>query len=420
MAHNPPNSRRVIELFYFDAGGGHRSAMTALEEILKKECPDWTVEPVNLQKLLEPVDPMYLASGMSSEQVYNNALRKGWTRGSTTFLRGLQQGIRIHSPLMERQLLKLWSSRRPSIVVSLIPNFNAVMFRALRRLHPDTPFVTIMTDLADSPPHFWQEPQDQYIVCGSSKAALQAHLTGWYRPERIIKTSGMILKPSFYARPSSRSLTRQSIGLDPEKPTALIMFGGNGSKISSDILNHIARSALDIQTIVMCGRDEQLRQKLEKQQGCHAVPFTEHVADYMRLADFFIGKPGPGSISEAVHMGLPVIVENNARTMIQERYNVTWVEENGVGLGVKSFADIGKAIHYLLQGDNLKHYQERARSLKNTALYEVPQILRSVLLQSVGSVPVGHQQQAVGILPPEQTAASSALIRPASKIALNS
>ena len=41
----------------------------------------------------------------------------------------------------------------------------------------------------------------------------------------------------------------------------------------------------------------------------------------MQLADFFIGKPGPGSISEAVQQGLPVIVVDNAWTMPQERYN---------------------------------------------------------------------------------------------------
>jgi UDP-N-acetylglucosamine:LPS N-acetylglucosamine transferase len=388
MTGNLPNSRCVIELFYFDAGGGHRSAMTAVREILASKCPDWTVRPVNLQKLLEPVDPMYLASGMSSEQFYNNAIQKGWTRGSTTFLRGLQQGIRIHSPIMERQLLKHWSSQQPSIVVSLVPNFNAVMFRALRRAHPQTPYVTIMTDLADSPPHFWQEPQDQYIVCGSNKAALQAHLTGWYRPERIIKTSGMILKSSFYSHSSNPSLTRESTGLDAQKPTALIMFGGNGSRISYDIVSHIARSGLDIQTIVMCGRDEKLRMKIGKQPGCHAVPFTDRVADYMRLADFFIGKPGPGSISEAVQMGLPVIVENNARTMIQERYNVTWLEENGAGFGVQSFADIATGIRYLLHGNTLEKYKERTRILKNAALYEIPQILQSILDESCGALAV--------------------------------
>ena len=66
----------------------------------------------------------------------------------------------------------------------------------------------------------------------------------------------------------------------------------------------------------------------------HVEGFTREVPRFMRLADFFIGKPGPGSISEAVAMGLPVIIERNHWTLPQERYNADWVEEQGVGIAL--------------------------------------------------------------------------------------
>jgi 1,2-diacylglycerol 3-beta-galactosyltransferase len=179
-----------IELVYFDAGGGHRNAMRALTEVLCRTKPHWRIEPVNLQQLLLSVDPVFLTTRIKSENVYNAALARGWTRSSRPFLRGLQKAIRLNAPLMERKLIKHWRESRPDMVVSLIPNFNGMMLRALSTVTTETPYVTIMTDIADTPPHFWQEPQDQYVICGSSKAALQAHLTGWYRPERILKTSG--------------------------------------------------------------------------------------------------------------------------------------------------------------------------------------------------------------------------------------
>ena len=379
MIGTGPSPGATIELFYFDAGGGHRNAMMALSEALAGSCPDWNVKPVNLQKLHAPVDPIFLAAGIPSEMIYNKAIQHGWTRASGIILRGLQRGIQIHAPVMERKLAMHWRANNTSLVVSLIPNFNAIMFRALRRVHPDVPYVTIMTDLADLPPHFWQEPQDQYLICGSDKASLQAHFTGWYRPERIIKTSGMILKPSFYQPAAKPAMTRASLGLDPHKTTALIMFGGNGSRVSRDIILQIAQSNSNIQTIVMCGRDEQLRESLRDLADCHAAPFTDRVADYMRLADFFIGKPGPGSISEALHIGLPVIVENNARTLIQERYNAIWLEEKGVGLALQSFSDLDVAISYLMRDDTLASYKARASSMANRALFEIPQILRSIL-----------------------------------------
>lgn len=54
----------------------------------------------------------------------------------------------------------------------------------------------------------------------------------------------------------------------------------------------------------------------------HAVlDFTSEVPRRMAAADYFIGKPGPGAVSEALHCGLPVVTFRNAWTMPQERYN---------------------------------------------------------------------------------------------------
>ena len=64
----------------------------------------------------------------------------------------------------------------------------------------------------------------------------------------------------------------------------------------------------------------------------------------MSLADFFIGKPGPGSISEAVAMRLPVIVERNIWTLPQERYNADWVLERKAGLVLPNFRGIRGAV----------------------------------------------------------------------------
>ena len=175
--------------------------MNSVRDVLASLRPHWRVEPVNLQELLQSVDPVFLATRVKSENVYNAALRNGWTRNSRAFLRGMQAAIRMHAPMLERQLVRHWRSGIPDLVVSLIPNFNGAMFRALRQLDASTPYLTIMTDIADLPPHFWQERQDQYLICGSKRAYLQARLSGWYRPERIFQTSGMILSLLFILLP---------------------------------------------------------------------------------------------------------------------------------------------------------------------------------------------------------------------------
>ena len=60
------------------------------------------------------------------------------------------------------------------MVVSFIPNFNRAIYQAIKRVMPDVPLVTILTDMADYPPHFWIERQPQYLICGTEHAYKQA------------------------------------------------------------------------------------------------------------------------------------------------------------------------------------------------------------------------------------------------------
>jgi UDP-N-acetylglucosamine:LPS N-acetylglucosamine transferase len=102
----------------------------------------------------------------------------------------------------------------------------------------------------------------------------------------------------------------------------------------------------------------------------------------MALADFFIGKPGPGSISEALQFHLPVIVECNSRTLPQERYNAEWVTEKGYGIVVPSFKTIAPAVQRLLRSATFNEFRLRANEYSNRALFEVPTILEKCAEQT--------------------------------------
>jgi 1,2-diacylglycerol 3-beta-galactosyltransferase len=107
------------------------------------------------------------------------------------------------------------------------------------------------------------------------------------------------------------------------------------------------------------------------------VGFSAEVQRYMQLADFFIGKPGPGSLSEAVQQGLPVIVVDNALTMPQERYNAQWIRDNELGLVLRSFRRVDVAVAEMLE--NLEHWRSSVRRMRNRALFELPAILAHIL-----------------------------------------
>lgn len=395
---------KTIEIFYFDAGGGHRNAMHALSRLIATRHPDWTVVPVDLQRLLGPIDPVNrltrrLTGSLKrllvpvapnidfadwhAQDIYNTALKRGTTRGLGTILPILQGFVRRYAPEIEQLLVDRWrdpATATPDLVVSVIPNFNRVMFCALRAFAPDIPYVTVITDMVDYPPHFWMEDQDQFLVCGTPRAAKQARATAYYGDEKIFEVSGMILKESFYRPTPEDGPSLAGLGLSEGRPTALIMFGGNGSlRATQTILGQFEKARLDVQSIVMCGNNSRLFASLKDRAGCAPVGFVNNVADYMRLADFFIGKPGPGSLSEAVHMGCPVIVERNSGTLPQERANVEWVRDNGVGIVIRNFrSDIAAAGERMLRDLDRYKANIKANIPENRAVFEIVDILEGI------------------------------------------
>ena len=102
----------------------------------------------------------------------------------------------------------------------------------------------------------------------------------------------------------------------------------------------------------------------------------------MQLADFFIGKPGPGSVSEALAMRLPVIVECNAWTLPQERYNADWVVEKEVGIVLHSFREIVGAVEKMITPGTLQRFHANAAALKNQAVFEIPGMFEEILERS--------------------------------------
>jgi UDP-N-acetylglucosamine:LPS N-acetylglucosamine transferase len=366
----------TIDFLYFDAGGGHRAAATALQAIIEQQQRPWNVRLVNLQEVLDSLDVFRKVTGIRLEDIYNTMLAKGWTLGSAQGLRFMQMVIRMNHKPVYQLLHQHWLNTRPDIVVSLIPNFNRVVFASLRSALPQVPYVTVLTDFADYPPHFWiEERQDQHFICGTEKAVAQARGAG-HPVDRVLATSGMIIRPSFYQPiTADRTTERKRLGLDPTKPVGLVLFGGQGSKVMLEIAERLANTQL----ILICGRNEKLATELRKlpaRAARHIEGFTAEIPYFMHLADFFIGKPGPGSISEAVAMGLPVIVERNAWTLPQERYNADWVREKGVGEVVSNFHDIATATEQLLR--ELPRYQAAARAIENRALFEIPEMLDKI------------------------------------------
>jgi len=373
--------RKLTIVFHY-AGGGHRSTAEALKDALTRQENPWEVTLLNLQELLDPIDVVRRATGWRIQDTYNLILRKGWTRFTPQLLVLLQGTIRLfHAPLV-KMLRAYWQQNPTDMVLSVIPHFNRELAESIKAESAETPFVTLLTDLADYPPRFWIEPQSEYIIAGTERAKAQALAMG-HPADHIFETSGMVLKPQFYQKNSlDRVVERGRLGLEPYCPTGIVLFGGHGSRVMVDIVKSLDASPAEVQLIMICGHNQKLAAELKSlrtRKPLFIEGFTPNVQYYMALSDFFIGKPGPGSISEALQFHLPVIVECNAKTLPQERYNAQWVTENGFGIAVSSFHEISASVQRLLDTANFQEFRRRAGTYSNHALFEVPLILERCL-----------------------------------------
>jgi|SRR5579859_355818 len=374
---------KKILIVYHDAGGGHRNAAVALQTVIAEQPLDWQVELVQFQDIADQLDVLRKLTGIRIQQQYNILLQNGWTLGSTYLLRMLQTTIRLYHKKLVSSLEKVWREKPADLLVSVIPHFNRQICESWTRVNPGRPFVTIITDLADFPPRFWIEPiQEQYVVAGTEKAAEQARAMG-HDEEHIFRTSGMIVRPDFYVVDNSDPLQlRRQMGLRNDRTTAMVLFGGHGSKVMLDITERLDREELPLQLIVICGRNEGLAAKLRSRQWkmpVHVVGFTKEVHRLMRAADFLIGKPGPGSIAEAMIRRLPVLIECNVWTLPQERYNAEWVKEKNVGIVLKSFKDVVGGVKQMLEPATLSEFRKNVEAQNNRAIFEIPEVFAKLL-----------------------------------------
>jgi 1,2-diacylglycerol 3-beta-galactosyltransferase len=377
-----------IQVLFHDAGGGHRNAAVALQTVISQQNRGWQVELVQFQELTDRLDVLRKLTGIRIQEQYNVLLRNGWTLGATQLLHVLQATIWLfHKPLV-KLLAEHFRESEADLLASVIPHFNREIADAWKLAQPGKPFATLITDLADFPPHFWIEAaENQNVICGSEKAAQQAREIG-KEETHIFQTSGMILRPDFYVPDNVDPVAlRKELGLRPDVTTGMLLFGGFGSKVMFEIVEKLEAAKLPLQLIVICGRNEKLAEAFRARQWTlplHVVGFTKEVHRLMRAADFLIGKPGPGSVAEAMIRKLPVILECNAWTLPQERYNTEWVKEKRVGIVLRNFGEIVAGVKQMLELGMLAEFRRNVSALENRAIFEVPEIFAKLLGETPG------------------------------------
>jgi processive 1,2-diacylglycerol beta-glucosyltransferase len=178
----------------------------------------------------------------------------------------------------------------------------------------------------------------------------KAHLEVLGLPADRVTVSGIPVDPVF-ATPVDRAEIRYRNHLDPEKTTLLVSAGALGVTPAEFVVARLLQLRHDVQGIVICGKNDELRHRLKDMLAAHAsrfkvIGFTDRMYEYMKISDLFIGKPGGMTTAEALACSLPMIVVDPIPG--QEERNSDHLLEKGCALKSNELTTLPWKIDQLL------------------------------------------------------------------------
>ena len=280
-----------------------------------------------------------------------------------------------------RQALRKIAIQYPSdMIISLHPLSNAPLARALGTPRPK--LVTVVTDMVSTHAMWYHPDMDLCIV--ATDEARQRALRCKIDPQRV-HVVGIPVADRFCQPSSDRAALRQRHGWPQERLVVLLMGGGEGMGPLEETARAIAQANLPVTLAIITGRNQKLKARLEAQTWPMPVfvyGFVREMPDFMRAADVLVTKAGPGTISEALNAGLPLVLYN--RLPGQEDGNVRFVLAEGVGVWAPTPPEIVSAIKHWIENPD-----RRSKVSENCLRVARPQAAHQIAALLAASLGVG-------------------------------
>lgn len=331
-------ARRIVILFS-DTGGGHRSAGEALREALQaRYAGEVEVELADALTDDMPAPLNRLAAW------YPAMIARG--RSTWAFSYWLSNGRRrigmVNSlawPYFRRSVIQFLAEHPADIYVSVHPILTQIL-RGLNGGRP--PFITVVTDLVSAHAWWYSAAADLCVV--PTEQARRVALSFGFPAERL-RVVGLPVAARFSAPPGDRLALKARLGWSTDRPTVLLVGGGEGMGPLYEITSAISEARLPADLAVVAGRNQALLEQLRAADWpgrVHAYGFVKEMPDFMRAADVLVTKAGPGTLSEGFNAGLPLILYS--RIPGQEAGNVRYVVDEGAGVWAPSPARVVKTL----------------------------------------------------------------------------
>jgi len=369
------NDRRKKKILYLfsDTGGGHRAAANSLMSAVKRLKGDEVEQ--------EAIDVFAAGSPFLNifAKAYAPVIRYApWLWRMLWF--GLNNDTmldileKIASPFILNKISRIFREKQPDILVSVHPLVNHLSIKAVKKNGRHIPFVTVGMDPVDLHKSWVSVDTDVMIV--ATEEAKQICLKEGLA-ENKIKVLGIPIDPRFSENQDKASV-RANMGLKKDLFTILVMGGGEGAGNIFEIASELNASSLDMQLIVICGRNEALKKKLESMKlrfSAKIFGFTNEVPMVMDASDLIITKGGPGAVFEALAKDLPMIITSWLPG--QEEGNVKYVLEHRIGRICKDPKQIVKMIDELKNDPQVRENINKVK--KPHAVFDIVKVILEMI-----------------------------------------
>jgi processive 1,2-diacylglycerol beta-glucosyltransferase len=345
------------------AGGGHLAAAAALEEAWRASRPDDVLERIDLLKFFSPLHRKIHSDG------YLQLVERAPEIWGMVF-------AKTDNPKVARTMNKL---------KRLFPSNSRKKFeRHVKQFKPDAVFCThylplellghrqknqkdcvapmTVSVITDFEAHaLWMDScVDLYCVAAEET---KARLVARGAESKNIVATGIPIAAKFSSKVDVKAV-RKNYGLRDDLRTLLVLSGGFGMGPVAEILAELDKVPEEFQTVVVTGRNEELRRDLaaqDRKHPTHVLGFASNMHELMAIADLVITKPGGLTSSEALAMGKPLFILNPIPG--QEAANSDFLLERGAGAKVNRVEDLPFRIEQLLGSKKLTQMAAAAKAL---------------------------------------------------------
>ena len=311
-------------------GAGHWQAAAAVVEALQTLAP--AVEPL----LLDYMDLVNPALNRTIQSLYLASIKHfpvgyGWFYRTTATIPTDSTFQAVLNSLGREQLARLIEATTPRVLISTFPTQAGVLSDMRRQGRCRIPSATVITD--NTVHSQWIHPNTD-LYCVSCPEVADA-LAGRGIPADRVAVTGIPIRQAF-SRPVDPAEVRRRHRWDPDLPIVLVMSGAFGALGGiGEACRALTGAGRPLQLVVVCGRDRQLAQRLQRRAAelpgpVHVYGYVETISEFMAAADLLVTKAGGVTTAEALAVGVPIVIFRPIPG--QEQANADYLRRHGAGI----------------------------------------------------------------------------------------